>query len=78
MIKSDAHMERIRLKLLNESAGIKKAEDKRKEREGKKFGKEVQLAKMKEREKGKKEVEDKLRGLKRSEFFHLLDCIDDI
>ncbi|KAH9480708.1 rRNA-processing protein EBP2 [Psilocybe cubensis] len=65
MIKSDSHMERIRQRLLNESAGIKKSEDKRKEREGKKFGKQVQVEKLKEREKSKKEMEEKLKGLKR-------------
>jgi rRNA-processing protein EBP2 len=66
MIKSDAHMERIRQRLLDESAGIKKSEDKRKEREGKKFGKQVQIEKIKEREKSKKEMEERLKGLKRS------------
>jgi len=65
MIKSDAHMERIRQRLLDESAGIKKSEDKRKEREGKKFGKQVQIEKLKEREKSKKEMEERLKGLKR-------------
>ncbi|KDR83016.1 hypothetical protein GALMADRAFT_238776 [Galerina marginata CBS 339.88] len=65
MIKSDAHMERIRQRLLNESAGIKKSDDKRKEREGKKFGKQVQVEKLKEREKSKKEMEERLKGLKR-------------
>jgi hypothetical protein len=69
MIKSDAHMERIRQRLLDESAGIKKSEDKRKEREGKKFGKQVQIEKLKEREKSKKEMEERLKGLKRSMFF---------
>ena len=66
MIKSDAHMERIRQRLLDESASIKKSEDKRKEREGKKFGKQVQIEKLKEREKSKKEMEERLTGLKRS------------
>ena len=66
MIKSDAHMERIRQRLLDESATIKKSEDKRKEREGKKFGKQVQIEKLKEREKSKKEMEERLKGLKRS------------
>ena len=66
MIKSDAHMERIRQRLLDESATIKKSEDKRKEREGKKFGKQVQIEKIKEREKSKKEMEERLKGLKRS------------
>lgn len=69
MVKSDAHMERIRQRLLDESAGIKKSEDKRKEREGKKFGKQVQIEKLKEREKSKKEMEERLKGLKRSTYF---------
>ncbi|KAF8867576.1 eukaryotic rRNA processing protein EBP2-domain-containing protein [Gymnopilus junonius] len=65
MIKSDSHMERIRQRLLNEAAGIKKSEDKRKEREGKKFGKQVQVEKLKDRERAKKEMEERLKGLKR-------------
>ncbi|KAJ7364911.1 eukaryotic rRNA processing protein EBP2-domain-containing protein [Mycena albidolilacea] len=65
MVKSDAHMERIRQRLLDESAGIKKSDDKRREREGKKFGKQVQIEKLKERERGKKEMEERLKGLKR-------------
>jgi hypothetical protein len=60
-------MERIRQRLLDEGAGIKKSEEKKKEREGKKFGKQVQLEKLKERERGKKEMEERLKGLKRSE-----------
>ena len=35
MVKSDSHMERIRQRLLDESAGMKRSEEKRKEREGK-------------------------------------------
>ncbi|KAH8113502.1 eukaryotic rRNA processing [Phellopilus nigrolimitatus] len=65
MVKSDAHMERIRQRLLDEGASIKKSEDKRKEREGKKFGKQVQIEKQKERERSKKEMEERLKGLKR-------------
>ncbi|GBE82986.1 eukaryotic rRNA processing [Sparassis latifolia] len=65
MVKSDAHMERIRQRLLDESASIKFSEDKRKEREGKKFGKQVQLEKLREREMSKKEMEQRLKGLKR-------------
>ncbi len=59
-------MERIRIRLLNESSSIKKSEDKRKEREGKKFGKQVQVEKLKERERNKKEMDEKLKSLKRS------------
>lgn len=66
MVKTDAHMERIRQRLLDESATIKKSEDKRREREGKKFGKQVQVEKLKEREKSKKEMGERLKGLKRS------------
>ncbi|KAI0926888.1 hypothetical protein AcV5_007564 [Taiwanofungus camphoratus] len=65
MVKSDAHMERIRQRLLDESAAIKQSEEKRKEREGKKFGKQVQMEKLQERERGKKEMEERLKGLKR-------------
>ncbi|GAW01069.1 Ebp2-domain-containing protein [Lentinula edodes] len=65
MVKSDVHMERIRQRLLDEKAGIKKSEEKRKEREGKKFGKQVQIEKLKDRERGKKEMEERLKGLKR-------------
>lgn len=66
MVKSDAHMARIRQRLLNESASIKKSEDKRKEREGKKFGKQVQIEKLKERDRSRKEMEERVKGLKRS------------
>lgn len=65
MVKSDAHMERIRQRLLDETANIKKSEEKRREREGKKFGKQVQVEKLKERERNKKEMEDRLQSLKR-------------
>lgn len=68
MVKSDAHMERIRQRLLDEGAAIKRSEEKKKEREGKKFGKQVQIEKQKERERSKKDMEERLKGLKRSEF----------
>ena len=68
MVKSDSHMERIRQRLLDESATIQKGEMKRKEREGKKFGKQVQVEKLKEREKSKKDMEERLKSLKRSKF----------
>ncbi|KAI0043949.1 Ebp2-domain-containing protein [Auriscalpium vulgare] len=65
MVKSDAHMERIRQRLLDEGATIKKSEERRREREGKKFGKQVQIEKIKERERSKKDMEERLKGLKR-------------
>ena len=71
MVKTDAHMERIRQRLLDESANIAKSEARRREREGKKIGKQVQLEKLKERERSKKDMEDRLKGLKRSAFCFL-------
>jgi hypothetical protein len=71
MVKTDAHMERIRQRLLDESACIAKSEERRREREGKKIGKQVQLEKIKERERSKKDMEDRLKGLKRSAFLSL-------
>ncbi|KAI0248600.1 eukaryotic rRNA processing protein EBP2-domain-containing protein [Lactifluus subvellereus] len=65
MVKTDAHMERIRQRLLDESTGIAKSEARRREREGKKVGKQVQLEKLKERERSKKDMEERLKGLKR-------------
>jgi len=65
MVKTDAHMERIRQRLLDESAGIAQSEARRREREGKKVGKQVQLEKLKERERSKKDMEERLKGLKR-------------
>ncbi|KAI9465387.1 eukaryotic rRNA processing [Lactarius psammicola] len=65
MVKTDAHMERIRQRLLDESAGIAKSEARRREREGKKIGKQVQLEKIKERERSKRDTEERLKGLKR-------------
>jgi rRNA-processing protein EBP2 len=57
------------MRLLDESSSIKKGEDRRKEREGKKFGKQVQIEKIKEREKSKKEMGEKLKALKRSTVY---------
>ncbi|KIM29997.1 hypothetical protein M408DRAFT_328429, partial [Serendipita vermifera MAFF 305830] len=65
MVKSDAHMERIRQRLVDETANIKRGEEKKREREGKKFGKKVQVEKLKEREKSKKDMEERIKGLKR-------------
>lgn len=68
MVKSDSHMERIRQRLLNETAEIKRSEEKRKERENKKYGKQIQVEKQKERERAKKDLDERVRGLKRSKL----------
>lgn len=68
MVKSDSHMERIRQRLLNESAEIKRSEEKRKERQNKKYGKQIQVEKQKERERAKKDLDERIKGLKRSKL----------
>ena len=72
MVKSDSHMERIRQRLLNESAEIKRSEEKRKERQNKKYGKQIQVEKQKERERTKRDMDERIKGLKRSKS-HLRD-----
>lgn len=65
MVKTDDHMERIRQKLLDERAGLKASEDAKKQRELKKFGKQVQVAKLQERAKAKKQQIDQVKDIKR-------------
>jgi rRNA-processing protein EBP2 len=66
MAKSDVHMERVHQRLLDKRAAIEKSEERRKERAAKKFGKQLQIEKLKEREKNKKEFADRIKLLKRS------------
>ncbi|PSN66324.1 Ebp2-domain-containing protein [Corynespora cassiicola Philippines] len=65
MVKSDEHMGKIKQKLIDEAAGKKAAAEARKQRDLKKFGKQVQVAKMQERAKEKRETMDKINQLKR-------------
>jgi len=65
MVKSDTHMERIRTKLLDEAAGIEKSEQAKKLRLAKKFGKSVQVAKIQERQKEKKALNDKVKEFRK-------------
>lgn len=66
MVKSDEHMEKIKSKMVDEAANKKAAADARKQRDLKKFGKQVQVAKLQERDKAKRETLDKINLLKRS------------
>lgn len=66
-VKSDEHMERVRQRLLDESAGIKASEEAKRQRELKKFGKKVQVERQLERQKSKKDLQERVKGLKRSE-----------
>ena len=66
MVKSDEHMGQIKSKIMDEAASKKAAADARKQRDLKKFGKQVQMAKLQEKNKAKRETLDKINLLKRS------------
>ena len=68
MVKSDEHMGKIKAKMTEEAASKKAAAEARKQRDLKKFGKQVQVAKLQERDKAKRETLDKINILKRSMF----------
>jgi rRNA-processing protein EBP2 len=70
MVKSDEHMGKIKQKLIDAAAGKKAAAEARKQRDLKKFGKQVQVAKLQERAKEKKDTIEKIQTLKRS-MYHL-------
>jgi rRNA-processing protein EBP2 len=71
MIKEDAHMEKVKAKLVEEASAKKAAAEARKLRDLKKFGKQVQVAKLQERQKAKKETLEKIKTLKRSKSTQL-------
>lgn len=69
MVKSDEHMGKIKQKLVDEAASKKAAGEARRQRDLKKFGKQVQVAKLQERQKAKRETLEKITALKRSTQF---------
>lgn len=66
MVKSDEHMGRIKKKLYDEAASKKASAEARKQRDLKKFGKQVQVAKLQQRHKEKRETLEKISALKKS------------
>lgn len=68
MVKNDEHMGKIKKKLYDEAAGKKAAAEARRQRDLKKFGKQVQIAKLQQRQKEKRETLEKINSLKRSKF----------
>ena len=72
MVKSDEHMGRIKKKLYDEAASKKASADARKQRDLKKFGKQVQVAKLQQRDKDKRETLEKINALKKSESWIFL------
>lgn len=68
MVKNDEHMGLIKKKLYEEAAGKKAAAEARRQRDLKKFGKQVQNAKLQQRHKEKREMLEKINTLKKSMF----------
>lgn len=66
MVKADEHMAKVKGKLVEAAAGKKAAAEARKQRDLKKFGKQVQVSKLQERAKDKTATLDKMKALKRS------------
>jgi len=68
MVKNDEHMDKIKKKLYDEAAGKKAAAEARRQRDLKKFGKQVQVAKLQQRAKEKRDTMEKINTLKKSEL----------
>ncbi|KAF2723630.1 Ebp2-domain-containing protein [Polychaeton citri CBS 116435] len=66
MVKSEEQMGKVKQKMVDEAARKKASQDARRQRDLKKFGKAVQIAKLQERDKAKKATLDKINVLKRS------------
>lgn len=65
MTKSDAHMTRIKKRLIDEKQAIIDSEERRKQRTAKKFGKQVQTAKLQQRaQQRKREIDEMTRARK--------------
>lgn len=65
MVKTDAHMARVKSKLIKQQTDAKEAEERRKARDNKKFGKQFQAAKQQERALKRKANVDAAKGLKK-------------
>ncbi|KAL8801379.1 MAG: hypothetical protein Q9182_004493 [Xanthomendoza sp. 2 TL-2023] len=65
MVKSDEQMGQIKGKMHEEAAERKAAADARRQRDLRKFGKQVQVAKLQDRDKAKRETLEKINLLKR-------------
>ena len=65
MVKSDEHMDKIKNVLVREASERKAREEARKQRQLKKFGKQVQIATLQKRQKEKRETLDRIKTLKK-------------
>ncbi|ORZ35625.1 eukaryotic rRNA processing [Catenaria anguillulae PL171] len=65
MVKSDAHMAKIRSKLIEDQAKMKKSEEAKRQRDMKKYGKQVQAEVLKERKQKEKALSEKVNEVKK-------------
>ncbi|ODV83719.1 hypothetical protein CANARDRAFT_208906 [[Candida] arabinofermentans NRRL YB-2248] len=65
MVKSDEHMEKLKVKLMKEATEKKASEESRRQRQLKKFGKQVQHETLQNRQKEKRDALEKIKSLKR-------------
>lgn len=68
MVKDNEHMFKIKQKIVEEATAKKLLTERRKQRELKKFGKQVQVEKLQERNRARKEGLDKVKMITRSKF----------
>ena len=66
MVKSDEHMGKIKQKIIDEAANKRSAAEARKQRDLKKLGKQVQVARLQDRDRQKRDMLGKIDILKRS------------
>ena len=74
MVKTPEHMVKIKAKIRDPATDKKAAAEARRQRDLKKLGKQVQVAKLQERGKARRETMDKINVLKRSEYALLGPC----
>ncbi|QIW95300.1 hypothetical protein AMS68_000818 [Peltaster fructicola] len=77
MVKSEEQMGKVKQKLVDEAARKKASSDARRQRDLKKFGKAVQVAKLQERDKAKRDTMDKINALKRKRQGAELNATED-
>ncbi|KAG0680481.1 rRNA-processing protein and EBNA1-binding protein ebp2 [Pichia californica] len=65
MVKSDDHMDKLKAKLVSEATEKKAREEARRQRQLKKFGKQVQHETLQQRQKEKRETLDKIKSMKK-------------
>ena len=65
MVKTEEQMGKVKQKMVDEAARKKASSEARRQRDLKKFGKAVQVAKLQERDRAKRDTLDKIKDLKR-------------